>query len=229
MTPGWWFEDDLKRVSNSFDPAHWSGDRREIEFAFDDLEMRLEKEQRAERKAFVQGYDARAVDQATGEILQRLRDNMTGLRPEQQWGSQEAMNQVKNGVRRDLAINPHYQQQRSEALSDLANDQAEQTKRLNDRQAEVLQANGFEPGLEQVREEQHTDALLRMGEILSDTRQDIQRLDEIDGLTNAEDSLQEAKTAIDAEAQAKEERRKAFFASMDRTDQQEQELQKLRR
>lgn len=223
MTPGWWFADDLARVASAFNPAHWSGDRREIESAFGDLETRLQDEQRAERRVFVQGYDQRAIDQATGEILQRLRENMGTLRPEQQWGSQEAMNQVREGVRRDLATNPHYQQQRSEALSSFANDQADQLQRLYDREAETLQANGFEPDIEQVRKAEHTDALLRMGEILSETRQDIQRLDEIDGLTKVESSLQEAKTAIDAEALAKEERRKTFFAGMNRETQLEKE------
>jgi hypothetical protein len=210
MTPGWWFEDELKRTANAFDPAQWSGHRREIESGFDHLEMRLEDEQRAERKAFVAGYDQRAVDQAVNDIWLRLRENMDTLTMDQKYGSQEAMNQLRNGVRRDLATNPHYQQQRGEALAEFANDQAEQIGRLHDRQAEVLQANGFEPDIEQVRQAEHTDALLRMGEILSETRDQIQRLDELDGLTRAEDSLQEAKTAIDGEAAAAEKRRAAL-------------------
>ncbi|RYD70977.1 MAG: hypothetical protein EOP84_25730, partial [Verrucomicrobiaceae bacterium] len=130
MTPGWWFEDELKRTANAFDPERWSGDQREIEAAFGELETRMQEEQRTERKAFVQGYDQRAIDQATSQIQERLRANMDTLSMDQKYGSQEAIKQLRDGVRRDLAVNPEYQRQRNEALSELSHDQADQLQRL---------------------------------------------------------------------------------------------------
>ncbi len=144
MTPGWFFSDELERLVKSFDPTKWSGDRREIETAFGDLETRLKREHEEARKVYAKGYEQRAVDEGTNEIWMRLRENMDTLSMDQKYGSQEAMNQLRNGVRRDLATNSHYQQQRNDAVSDYANDQAEQLKSLYDREAETLQANGFE-------------------------------------------------------------------------------------
>jgi hypothetical protein len=230
MQPENIFEEELTRLANNFRPENGPATQSEIEISFGRFEIETQQRHQAERKTFAQGYDQRAIDAASAEIVLSLRKNMNSLHNmEQKRGSQEAIVQAKDAARRSIAASPEFQEQRSNAISEFAEQQAEQLKLIYDREAEALKANGFEPHLDHQAasvNEQHTDAAMRMAEILSNTRQDLERVEQMDALTKAEASLEVAKAGIE-EDPAKAERRRAFFSNMNQIDKQA-ELQQER-
>jgi hypothetical protein len=178
--------DQLAMLTNQFRPGEWQGTREDIELAYAGLERQLIDDQKQEMKGFLQGYEQREIQARTGEIVQRLDDHMRGLRPDHQWGSQNAMNQVRNGVVRDIAVDAFFQEAKENAGSEFAYQQAELLTRLYDHEAETLQANGFEPHLQQ--QNQRPDPELAP--------------DRLEVLTQAEASLEQAREAIIAEQPA---------------------------
>lgn len=202
------FDEELERLKNVFDPARWSGQREEIEFAFGDIENRVIEYHRVQLQSFVAGFDQRELHARTSHQIERLTEHMHTLPMDQQWGSQEAINDVIRSAKSEMVKDSAYQELRSSAQSGYGYKQAEELQNIYDAEFSCLEKNGFENEITNTRgaenKDDRSDVLIRMYEILSETREDIERIDQMANLAKPEST--------------EATRRNAFIANMNKID-----------
>jgi len=134
---------ELDRIQKAHEPGKWSGDRRELEQAYDTLSAQVDEQFKQQQRAFLEGYERREIDARSTETVQKLRAQLPELRPDQQWGSQEAINQAKAAAAQSVAEDDAFQQQKHEAASELGDRHEAMLNRTQEHQRELMLQNGL--------------------------------------------------------------------------------------
>ncbi len=138
---------ELTQLEAQFEPGKWSGtvEVDDVHQAYAGLAEGLVRNFPDELKLAMADYDRGQFDAKTREIVYGLNKHMKTLRPEQQWGSQQAIKQAKSSAARALIEDPGYRQQRSEFQEALTLQNERHLDMIDQAERQTLKVLGLDP------------------------------------------------------------------------------------
>ena len=166
----------LAQLRGQFEPGKWSGTAEDVFQAYAELAEVHVRNFPDELKLAMADYDRGQFDAKTREQVQALTKHMHKIRPEQQWGSQQAINSVKGLAARALIEDPGYSQQRSEYQQALTDQNERHLDMIYQAERDTLQALGLDPdhSPDGSRQSERMKANLDLAETYSDYRHNLE-------------------------------------------------------
>ena len=125
------------------------------------------------------GYERRELDIRTREATAPLQEALRGQNPIQQLDTQRVIEWRRGEAASALKADPEFQADKEKLTQEMADRYEAMLNRHYDHQSKLMKAHGFETAPDQAKD-RHANALLSMAAILSETRQDLERIEEMD-------------------------------------------------
>jgi len=166
----------LAQLEGQFEPGKWSGTVEDVYMAYAGLAEVHVRNFPGELKLAMADYDRGQFDAKTREQVQALTKHMHKIRPEQQWGSQQAINGAKASAARALIQDPGYRQQRSEFQQALTAQNERHLDMIYQAEKDTIQALGLDPdhSPDGSRQSERMKANLDLAEQYSDYRHNLE-------------------------------------------------------
>jgi hypothetical protein len=180
---------ELTQLEQKFNPSTWTGHVEDVNQAYIDLAETFETSFPRELKVALVDYEQGQLDARTRHIVEGLNKLMPKLRPDHQWGTQQAINQAKSAAARELATDPEYSQQKEEYSQALTIINERRLDMIYDAQKETLKTLGLEHVQDNVPEVSRThdriQTNLDLAETYSDHRHNFQAFENVEEAVQA--------------------------------------------